>query len=81
MLVAQIEFLEWTGESHFRHTKFIALRDDKAACTGEVRKPIARRPQAPHQFEVLEPSRKLSSCAVPYPVVRVQEIVLRVNQG
>ena len=28
-LVAQIEFLEWTGENHLRHTKFIALRDDK----------------------------------------------------
>src|SRR5687767_1766894 len=29
VLVAQIEFLEWTGENHLRHTKFIALRDDK----------------------------------------------------
>jgi bifunctional non-homologous end joining protein LigD len=27
--VAQIEFLEWTGGDHLRHTKFIALRDDK----------------------------------------------------
>ena len=26
--VAQIEFLEWTGENHLRHTRFIALRDD-----------------------------------------------------
>ena len=32
-LVAQIEFLEWTPESHLRHTKFVALRDDKAART------------------------------------------------
>jgi bifunctional non-homologous end joining protein LigD len=31
VLVAQIEFLEWTGENHPRHTKFIALRDDKLA--------------------------------------------------
>ncbi len=31
VLVAQIEFLEWTGETHLRHTKFIALRDDKPA--------------------------------------------------
>ena len=30
-LVAQIEFLEWTGDNHLRHTKFVALRDDKAA--------------------------------------------------
>ena len=30
VLVAQIEFLEWTGENHLRH-KFIALRDDKSA--------------------------------------------------
>jgi len=29
LLVAQIEFLEWTGSDHLRHAKFIALRDDK----------------------------------------------------
>ena len=29
VLVAQIEFLEWTAENHLRHTKFIALREDK----------------------------------------------------
>lgn len=28
-MLAQIEFLEWTGADHLRHTKFIALRDDK----------------------------------------------------
>jgi ATP-dependent DNA ligase len=27
--VAQIAFLEWTGANHLRHTKFVALRDDK----------------------------------------------------
>jgi bifunctional non-homologous end joining protein LigD len=31
VLVGQFEFLEWTGENHLRHTKFIALRDDKPA--------------------------------------------------
>jgi DNA ligase D-like protein (predicted ligase) len=31
VLVAQIEFLEWTGDHHLRHTKFVALRDDKPA--------------------------------------------------
>ena len=36
VLVAQVEFLEWTGENHLRHTRFIALRDDKPA--REVRK-------------------------------------------
>jgi ATP-dependent DNA ligase len=25
------EFVEWTGEGHLRHSKFIALRDDKSA--------------------------------------------------
>jgi DNA ligase D-like protein (predicted ligase) len=30
-LVGQFEFLEWTGDHHLRHTKFIALRDDKPA--------------------------------------------------
>ena len=28
-LVARIQFLEWTGADHLRHTKFLALRDDK----------------------------------------------------
>jgi len=35
-LVGQFEFLEWTGDSHLRHTKFVALRDDKPA--SEVRR-------------------------------------------
>ena len=33
VLVAQLEFLEWTADNHLRHTKFIALRDDKPART------------------------------------------------
>jgi len=31
VLVAQIEFLEWTRDTHLRHTKFVALREDKLA--------------------------------------------------
>jgi bifunctional non-homologous end joining protein LigD len=31
VLVGQFEFVEWTGENHLRHTKFIALRADKKA--------------------------------------------------
>lgn len=27
--VAQIQFLEWTGPDRLRHTKFVALKDDK----------------------------------------------------
>jgi len=30
-LVAQIEFTEWTPDRHLRHSKFVGLRDDKAA--------------------------------------------------
>ena len=30
-LVGQFEFVEWTDVNHLRHTRFIALRDDKAA--------------------------------------------------
>lgn len=30
-LVAQIEFTEWTGGNHLRHSKFVALRNDKKA--------------------------------------------------
>jgi ATP-dependent DNA ligase len=29
--VGQFEFLEWTGDKHLRHSKFIALREDKSA--------------------------------------------------
>jgi DNA ligase D-like protein (predicted ligase) len=31
VLVAQFEFVEWTADNHLRHTKFVALRDDKRA--------------------------------------------------
>jgi bifunctional non-homologous end joining protein LigD len=27
--VAQVEFLEWTGANHLRHTKLVGLRDDE----------------------------------------------------
>jgi len=29
VLVARIEFLEWTGENHLRHSRFVGLREDK----------------------------------------------------
>jgi bifunctional non-homologous end joining protein LigD len=28
-LVAQVEFLEWTSDNHLRHSRFVALREDK----------------------------------------------------
>jgi ATP-dependent DNA ligase len=31
MLVGQFEFVEWTPDNHLRHSKFIALREDKKA--------------------------------------------------
>jgi ATP-dependent DNA ligase len=31
VLVGQFEFVEWTGENHLRHSRFIALREDKPA--------------------------------------------------
>jgi ATP-dependent DNA ligase len=33
VLVPQIEFLEWTGENHLRHSNFVGLRQDKKART------------------------------------------------
>jgi DNA ligase D-like protein (predicted ligase) len=30
-LVAQFEFVEWTPDNHLRHSRFVALREDKAA--------------------------------------------------
>jgi ATP-dependent DNA ligase len=30
-LVTQIEYADWTDVNHLRHSKFIALRDDKPA--------------------------------------------------
>ena len=31
VLVGQFEFLEWTADNHLRHTRFVALREDKDA--------------------------------------------------
>jgi bifunctional non-homologous end joining protein LigD len=31
VLVGQFEFVEWTDDNHLRHTRFVALREDKAA--------------------------------------------------
>jgi bifunctional non-homologous end joining protein LigD len=31
VLVGQFEFVEWTGDNHLRHTKFVGLREDKLA--------------------------------------------------
>jgi bifunctional non-homologous end joining protein LigD len=36
VLVGQVEFLEWTPDNHLRHSRFVALRDDKQA--SEVRR-------------------------------------------
>jgi DNA ligase D-like protein (predicted ligase) len=33
VLVGQFEFLEWTGDDHLRHSKFVGLREDKPAKT------------------------------------------------
>jgi bifunctional non-homologous end joining protein LigD len=30
-LVGQFEYLEWTGDNHLRHSKFVGLREDKKA--------------------------------------------------
>jgi bifunctional non-homologous end joining protein LigD len=30
-LVGQFEFVEWTSDNHLRHSRFVALRDDKKA--------------------------------------------------
>ena len=35
-LVAQVEFTDWTAADHLRHSRFVALREDKDP--GEVRK-------------------------------------------
>jgi ATP-dependent DNA ligase len=31
MLVGQFEFVEWTPDNHLRHSRFVALRNDKKA--------------------------------------------------
>jgi DNA ligase D-like protein (predicted ligase) len=41
-LVAQFEYADWTDANHLRHSKFIALRDDKPA--QEVRREVSAKP-------------------------------------
>jgi bifunctional non-homologous end joining protein LigD len=31
VLVAQLDFLEWTADDHLRHARFVGLRADKRA--------------------------------------------------
>ena len=31
VLVGQFEFVEWTPDNHLRHSRFVALREDKPA--------------------------------------------------
>jgi ATP-dependent DNA ligase len=31
VLVGQFEFVEWTPDGHLRHSRFVALREDKEA--------------------------------------------------
>ena len=31
VLVGQFEFVEWTADAHLRHSRFVALREDKKA--------------------------------------------------
>ena len=38
LLVGQLEYLEWTPDNHLRHSRFIALREDKNA--REVRREL-----------------------------------------
>jgi DNA ligase D-like protein (predicted ligase) len=38
VLVGQFEFVEWTSDQHLRHSRFIALRDDKKA--GDVHREV-----------------------------------------
>jgi bifunctional non-homologous end joining protein LigD len=49
-LVAQIEYADWTDAHHLRHSKFIALRDDKEA--KDVRREI---PQSAKQIAQMAP--------------------------
>jgi bifunctional non-homologous end joining protein LigD len=39
LLVAQIEFLEWTAGDHLRHSRFVGLRQDEKA--KDVRRAIS----------------------------------------
>jgi bifunctional non-homologous end joining protein LigD len=41
-LVAQIEYADWTDVNHLRHSKFIALRDDKPPKDVRRERPVGR---------------------------------------
>jgi len=53
-LVAQIEYADWIDVNHLRHSKFIALRDDKPArMWAEVDKMLGRS-GTPDALDVLQ---------------------------
>jgi ATP-dependent DNA ligase len=52
-LVAQIEFTEWMPGGHLRHSKFVGLREDKAA------REVGREGKAAKQSQCLTPNSQL----------------------
>ena len=50
VLVGQLEFVEWTPDDHLRHTKFVALRDDKSA--RDVTREFAISPDGPQDRRI-----------------------------
>jgi ATP dependent DNA ligase C terminal region len=63
-LVAQIEFAEWTRYGHLRHSKFVALRDDK-----DPRRQVINN--AEHDTTNKRPTSKLGIDSYASPIGRV----------
>jgi hypothetical protein len=54
-LVAQVEFLEWTGSDHLRHPKFAGLREDKTLQQWKKSRAAKRAAEVPKPIDSYRP--------------------------
>src|SRR4029077_4188818 len=68
-LVGHLEFVEWTGESHLWHSRFVALRDDE--------RPPSRWPQT--AFSLSRPRRPWPSRRIDFGFRASEKVDLAQN--
>ena len=66
VLLGQFEFVEWTPDNHLRHSKFIALREDKDPKQVRREAQTGRHESTPVPLAVVPPlARGMSGAFIP----------------